>query len=68
MYLGPEINNQKKHPTIAENEFFPLSLGQKRGFSLFVLYIKRRRRGPEVKQPFHLYWWAELNVGHETVF
>ena len=42
--------------------------GQKRGFSYFVLHVKRRRRGLEVKRPFDLYWWEELNFGQEPVF
>ena len=41
------------------------SLGQKRGFSHFVLHVKCRRRGPEVKQLFDLYWWVKLNFGQE---
>ena len=53
---------------MAEKEFFSFwgeggGGGQKRGFSHFVLHIKCRRRGPEIKRPFDLYWWAELNFG-----
>ena len=53
---------------MAKKEFFSLSLGQKRGFSHFVLHVKRRRQGPEVKRPFNLYWWAEFDVGQEPVY
>ena len=51
--LYPEIKS--KHPTTTEKEFFHLSLGQKRGFSHFVLHIERRHRGPEVTTSY-LYW------------
>ena len=50
---------------MAEKEFFSLSLGKKRGFSHFVLHVKRRHRGREIKRPFDLYWWVELNFGQE---
>ena len=49
-----------------ERFFLIFSLGQNRGFSHFVLHVKRR--GPKVKQPFNLYWWAELNFGQDPVF
>ena len=51
---------------MAKKEFF--SLGKKRGFSHFVLHVKHWRRGPEIKRPFDLYWWEELNFGQEPVF
>ena len=42
MYLATKIK-LKKHPTMAEKEFFfPLSLGQKPGFSYFILHVKCR--------------------------
>ena len=56
---------------MAEREFFFGGGGggvQKQGFSHFVLHVKRRLRGPAVKQPFNLYWWVELNFGQELVF
>ena len=53
---------------MAEKVFFPFSLGQKRGFSHFVLHVKRRHRSLEVKRLFNLYWRAELNFGQEPVF
>ena len=53
---------------MAKKEIVYLSLGQKRGFSHFVFHVKRRRQGLEVKRPFDLYWWAELNFGQESVF
>ena len=52
---------------MAEKDFF-FFFGQKRGFSHFVLHIKCRHRGPEVKRPFNLYWWAELDFGREPVY
>ena len=52
-HLDPEIKS--KHPTMTEKEFFHLSLGQKRGFSYFVLHTERRHRGPEVTTS-DLYW------------
>ena len=48
--------------------FFLFLLGLKRDFGHFVLHVKRRRRGPEVKQPFDLYWQVEFNFGEEPVF
>ena len=51
-----------------EIPYYGRERGQKRGFSHFVLHVKRRRRGPEVKRPFDLYCWAELNFGQEPVF
>ena len=53
---------------MAKKEFFLFLLGQKRGFSHFVLHVKHRRRGPEIKRPFTLYWWVELTFGQEPVF
>ena len=53
---------------MAEKAFFPFFFGKKRGFRHFVLHVKRRRRWPEVKRPFDLYWWEELNFGQEPVF
>ena len=53
---------------MAKKEFFSFSSGQKRGFSHFVLHMKRRHRGPEVMRPFKLYLWEELNFGQEPVF
>ena len=50
---------------MAEMEFLGT---QKRGFSHFVLHVKRRRPGPEVKRPFNLYWWVKLNFGQEPTF
>ena len=52
---------------MAEIEFSSFSFGQKRGFNYFV-HVMHMRRGPEVKQPFDLYWWEELNFGQESVF
>ena len=34
---------RSKHPTMAEKEFFSFFFWQKRGFSHFVLHVKRRR-------------------------
>ena len=39
----------------------------KQGFSYFVLHVKCRRRGLEVKRPFDLHWLAELLFGQEPV-
>ena len=50
---------------MVKKDFLSLSLGQKRGFSYLVLHVKCRRQGPEVKRPFDLYWWEELNFGQD---
>ena len=49
----------KKHPTMAEKEFLCESS---------AILFSRRRQGSEVKRPFDLYWWVELNFGQEPVF
>ena len=48
---------------MAEKDF-----GVEAGFNHFVLHVKHRRRGQEVKRPSDLYWWEELNFGQEPVF
>ena len=39
----------------------------KQGFNHFVLHVKCRRRGLEVKWPFDLHWLEELLFGQEPV-
>ena len=64
MYTCPETKNLEETPYYGRESFF----GVEARLSHFVLQVKRRCQGPEVKQPFHLYWWAELNFGQETAF
>ena len=66
LHVGPEIKTIT--PYYGRERFFLLSLGQKQGFSHFVLHVKHRHRGLEVKRPFNLYWWAKLNFGQEPSF
>ena len=65
IYLGPEIKNLEEPPYYGW-EIFSLYLWA--DFCHFVLHIKSRHQGLEVKQPFNLYWWAELNFGQEPIF
>ena len=67
-YLGPEIKNVEKIPYYGRERIFSFFLGQKRGFSHFVVHVKRRHCGPKVKRPYSFYWRAELNFGQEPVF
>ena len=59
MYLGTKKKKLRNTLLWLKRNFTPLCLGQKPGFSYFILHVKRT---------FDLYCWEELNFGQEPVF